>query len=83
MLPASVLLAAQAECARCDLPLVVGSSLEAVPAADLPLTALEAGADLIVLNLQPTPLDSQSAVVIRCDVAMTLSAIAGSCLDGP
>lgn len=83
MLPASVLLAAQVECAQCDLLLVAGSSLEVTPAADLPLTALEAGADLIILNLQPTPLDSRASIVIRRDVATVLPAIVGKCLAGP
>lgn len=82
MLPASVLLAAQRECERCDLLLIAGSSLEIAPAADLPLTALEAGADLIVLNLQPTPLDSRASLAIRCDVATVLPTIARLCLGG-
>jgi len=83
MLPTRVLLTAQMECQRCDLLLVAGSSLEITPAADLPVTALEAGAKLIIINLQPTPLDSQASVVIRCDVATTLPVIAAKCLGGP
>jgi NAD-dependent deacetylase len=69
------------ECARCDLLLVVGSSLEVTPAAQLPLAALEAGADLLIVNLQPTPLDSRASVVIQCDVATVLPAIARRVLD--
>jgi NAD-dependent protein deacetylase/lipoamidase len=57
--------AAAFELARvCDLMLVVGSSLVVYPAADVPATAAEAGAPLIIVNAEPTPLDDQAAVVI-------------------
>jgi len=82
MLRASVFFTAQMECEQCDLLLVAGSSLEIAPAAGLPLVALEAGADLIIVNLQPTPLDSQASVVIRCDVATVLPAITAEVLGG-
>ncbi len=50
--------------AACDLMLVVGSSLVVYPAAEVPLTALEAGAPLIIVNVEPTPYDDLAAVVI-------------------
>ena len=80
MLPASVFLAAQMECERCDLLLVAGSSLEVTPAAELPLLALGAGADLVIVNLQPTPLDSRASAVIRQDVATALPSMVGEVL---
>src|SRR5262249_26108708 len=48
----------------CDLFLVVGSSLRVVPAARLPLLAIERGAPLLILNLEPTPLDDRADVVL-------------------
>jgi NAD-dependent deacetylase len=48
-----------------DVMLVVGSSLVVYPAAHVPLAAVEAGATLIVLNAEPTPIDRFAEVVIR------------------
>ena len=47
-----------------DVMLVVGSSLVVFPAAEIPLIAARAGAALIVVNAEPTPLDRFAAVVI-------------------
>ncbi len=74
-LPRWVLLEAWGEAERCDLMLVVGSSLEIAPAADIPFAALRCGARAIVVNYQPTPLDSQADVVIHEDVARVLPQI--------
>jgi NAD-dependent deacetylase len=60
---------------ECDLLLVAGSSLEVMPAAGLPVEALSYGARLIVVNLQPTYVDEQAAVVIHDDVAEVLPEI--------
>ena len=48
-----------------DVMLVVGSSLVVYPAAHIPLAAVEAGAALVVINAEPTPLDRHAEVVIR------------------
>jgi len=48
-----------------DVMLVVGSSLVVYPAAHVPLAAVEAGATLIVINAEPTPIDRFAEVVIR------------------
>ena len=50
---------------RCDLMLVVGSSLAVYPAAQVPLVASEAGAPLVILNAEPTPFDDLATVVLR------------------
>jgi NAD-dependent deacetylase len=50
---------------ECDLMLVVGSSLQVYPAADVPATAAERGAPLVIVNDEPTPLDVAAAVVLR------------------
>ena len=49
----------------CDLMLVVGSSLVVYPAAGVPVAAVEAGAPLVIVNDEPTPLDELADVVIR------------------
>jgi len=49
----------------CDLMLVIGSSLVVYPAAGVPVTAAEAGAPLVIVNAEPTPLDEMAAAVIR------------------
>jgi NAD-dependent deacetylase len=48
-----------------DVMLVVGSSLVVYPAAHVPLAAVEAGASLIVINAEPTPIDRFAEVVIH------------------
>jgi NAD-dependent deacetylase len=50
---------------ECDLMLVVGSSLVVYPAAGVPVAAVEAGAPLVIVNAEPTPLDEIADVVIR------------------
>ena len=60
---------------RCDLMLVLGSSLEVFPASDLPVLAHRNNAKIIIINLQPTPLDTVADVLIHEDVAQVLPAI--------
>jgi NAD-dependent deacetylase len=55
--------------------LIVGSSLEVAPASDLPLLAARNGAKLIIINIDPTPVDSKAQVVIHADAAEILPAI--------
>jgi NAD-dependent SIR2 family protein deacetylase len=45
---------------RCDLFIVVGSSLVVYPAADMPAVALEAGARLVIINQGETPFDEHT-----------------------
>jgi NAD-dependent deacetylase len=78
ILPQEVLDEAQREVAQCDLLLVAGSSLEVVPVSDMPLTAIEHSARLIVVNYQPTPVDHLADVVIHANVARVLPRIAAA-----
>lgn len=55
-----------------DLMIIIGSSLEVAPASDLPEIALENGIPVIIINQQPTFLDSRAELVIRGDVAEIL-----------
>ena len=51
--------------AACEVMLVVGTSAIVYPAASLPLYAAEAGAAIIEINPDPTPLTSSAGVSIR------------------
>ncbi len=50
---------------QADVVLVVGSSLVVFPAAEVPLVAVRAGARMIVINAEPTPVDRLAEVVIQ------------------
>ncbi len=61
-----------------DVFLMVGTSAVVHPAADLATTAVERGAELVIINLEPTPLDGFASVVIRGRTEEVLPSI----LDG-
>ncbi len=71
-LPHEVVVRAQEEALHSDLMVVVGSSLEVMPAADLPALAVRSGARLIIATLGMTPLDHLANVLLRADVAEVL-----------
>ena len=56
---------AEAETERCDLFLVIGSSLQVYPAAGLPLRAVARGTPLAIVNLQETPHDGHARAIVR------------------
>ncbi len=64
MLPPDVLNAATNHSMRCDLFLVVGSSLVVHPASLMPAYAKDAGARLIIVNIGDTPYDSRADILI-------------------
>ncbi len=80
-LPFDALSGAQQAALACDVMLVAGTSLEVMPAADLPLLAKRRGARLILVNLEPTPLDHAMDVVIRGDVTRALAQLARAILS--
>jgi NAD-dependent deacetylase len=80
-LPYATISAAQQETLTCDLMLVIGTSLEVMPAADLPLLAKRRGARIILVNLTPTPLDEHFDVVIHTDVVKALRALRRAVLE--
>jgi len=65
LLPQDVLARAERAAMRCDLMLVVGTSALVHPAAGLPLLAREAGARIVVVNPERTPIDDLAAGVLR------------------
>lgn len=63
----------EADC--CDLLIVVGSSLVVYPAADLPVTAKQRGAGLVIINKDPTPMDQLADYVIHEEAGEALPQI--------
>jgi NAD-dependent deacetylase len=59
-LPAKDLAESYQHSQKCDLFIVVGSSLVVYPAADMPAMALEAGARLVIINQGETPFDKHA-----------------------
>lgn len=77
-LPADVLEAAFHIATSVDLLLVLGSSLVVHPAAAIPMAAAEAGARLVIVNREPTPLDGLADVVLRAPLEDVLPALEAS-----
>ncbi len=77
-LPVQALMQAKHAVSSCDLMLVAGSSLEVAPASDLPMLARHHGAQLIIINREPTHIDQVSEIVLHEDVAEVLPQIAAA-----
>jgi len=75
-LPYKAISLAQEEARQCDLVLVIGSSLEVLPVAGLPLQAIDHGAHLIIINNSSTYLNIRADLVLPEDVAEIIPAIA-------
>lgn len=71
----SVMQNAWALAKKADLFLALGSSLVVEPAASLPLMAKERGARLVIINRDPTPLDSMADCVVNAPLGESLAAI--------
>ncbi|MET8541236.1 Sir2 family NAD-dependent protein deacetylase [Kitasatospora sp. NPDC004799] len=56
----------------CDVFIAVGTSLQVFPVAALPFNAVKAGAELIIVNGEPTPYDEAAAEVIREPISQAL-----------
>jgi NAD-dependent deacetylase len=78
-LPIGMVNATMEHIRQADLMLIAGSSLELVPASQLPLIAQERAGCLIIVNLMPTHIDDVADVVIHADVAEVLPRIARIC----
>ena len=74
-LPADVLEKAREESMKADVFLVIGSSLVVQPAASLPVIAKQNGAKLIIINKDPTPLDSMSDLLFHQKATEVLGAL--------
>ena len=80
-LPQKAWLNAQKAARNCDLMLIVGSSLEVLPVAGLPMQTLDRGGHLIIINQTPTYLDVRADIVFSQDAAFLLPALTKEVLN--
>ncbi len=74
-LPVEVLKEATQRSCNCDLFIVIGSTLVVYPAAYMPSYAVSSKAKLVIINLSPTPMDKEAAVLIRAKAGETMAKI--------
>jgi NAD-dependent deacetylase len=74
-MPAREMEEAERRARGADLFIVVGSSLVVYPAAYMPAHAKDAGAELVIVNLSPTPLDGLADVVIAGRAGEVMDAV--------
>ncbi len=74
-LPEAAIERAQALASGAGLMLAIGSSLEVWPVAQLPADTLDAGGQLALVTMGPTPYDSEAVVKLSGDVEEELSAV--------
>jgi NAD-dependent deacetylase len=74
-LPPDALQAAEDAARRCQILLVVGTSAEVYPAAALPDYAKSAGATIVEINPNPTPLSDAADYVLRAPAGAVLPAL--------
>ncbi|CAN1519772.1 SIR2 NAD-dependent protein deacetylases, SIR2 family [Rhabdaerophilaceae bacterium] len=77
-MPERALRQADALARECDLFLVIGSSLVVHPAAQLPMIAKANGAQLVIVNRQPTPLDGTADLVVRGEIGAAFAGLLSS-----
>ena len=65
MLPEEAIEQAMIEARQCDFMMVIGSSLVVYPAAQIPVVAKNHGAKLLIINADPTNMDSLADYVIH------------------
>lgn len=75
-LPADVLMEASRWSRTADLMLAIGSSLVVTPAANLPVTAKQHGARLVIINRDRTPLDYLADAIFRSSIGEVLTNVA-------
>jgi NAD-dependent deacetylase len=71
-MPDAAMQRAQDLALSCDLFLAIGSSLVVWPAAGFPLIAKRNGAQLIIINREPTEFDEIADLVVRQDIGTVL-----------
>ncbi len=65
-----------------DIFLAVGSSLQVEPAASMCAIGVDSGADLIIVNAEPTPYDGIATEVIREPIGTALPRLVAEILAG-
>jgi NAD-dependent deacetylase len=68
---------AQDETTACDLFIVLGSSLVVYPAAAFPRVAKRKGANLVIVNRDPTDQDEDADLVVHAEIGPTMSRVVG------
>ena len=63
--------------AEADLLIAIGTTLQVQPVASMVPIAARAGADVVIVNDQPTALDALADVVLRAPIGSALTAICG------
>jgi NAD-dependent deacetylase len=81
-MPISPWRAAETEIRKCDLLLIIGSSLEVNPVAKLPFEVVSNGGKLIIINKQVTYINSRAEVIFRENAAKVLPAIMETIRNG-
>ncbi len=76
-MPEIAMARAQHEAMACDLFIVLGSSLVVYPAAAFPLAAKRNGAQLVIINRDPTDQDDDADLVIHSEIGPTISRVVG------
>jgi len=76
-MPPAAMQRAEAETVACDLFLAIGSSLVVHPAAGFPVLAKQNGARLVIINREPTDLDSLADLVLNEEIGPTLGDAVG------
>jgi len=74
-MPEAELRRAAAQSVECDVFIVIGSSLLVHPAAALPAMAAEAGAELVIVNREETPIDDLASVLVRSPIAESFAGL--------
>ncbi|KAF8062076.1 SRT1 [Scenedesmus sp. PABB004] len=74
-LPPAELKATQEHASAANLALCLGTSLQIIPAANLPLRTVRAGGRLGIINLQATPKDKRADVVIHAKVDEVMAVV--------
>ncbi len=77
-MPEDAMRRAEAATLECDLFLAIGSSLVVYPAAGFPARAKQGGARLVILNREPTQLDSMAELVLNLEIGPALGAAVGA-----
>lgn len=72
-MPEAEMKRAAGEAEESDVFLVLGSSLVVYPAASLPLLAKENGAQLVIVNREPTPQDDAADLVLHAEIGPLLT----------
>ena len=76
-MPAGAMRRAEQEARAADLFLSIGSSLVVYPAAGFPELARRNGAQLVIINREPTPLDEVADLVLRGGIGEALGTAVG------